>query len=62
MFEGVGHVQRRSLDVSSVRRVDQTTWSPIKRGRGKPRQSLSKFIEQDLLVNNILKELVNNRA
>ena len=56
-----GHVQRRPIN-APMRRVDETTWSPIKRGRGRPRQKLSKLIERDLLVNNIPKELVNNRA
>ena len=41
----------------------ETTWSPIKRGRERPRQTLNKLIERNLLVNNnIPKELVNNRA
>ena len=31
-----GHVQRKSID-APVRKVDQTTWSPIKRGRGRPK-------------------------
>ena len=49
-----GHVQRRPIN-APVRRVDETTWSPIKRGRERPRQTLSKLIERDLLVNNIPK-------
>ena len=48
---------------SLVRRVDQTTWSPIKRGRGRPRGTFGvELIERDLLVNNITKELVNDRT
>ena len=56
-----GHVQRRPLD-APVRRVDQIIRSPIKRGRGRPRRTLGELIEQDLLVNNIPKGLVTNRA
>ena len=56
-----GHVQSRPIDVS-VKRVDQTTWSPIKRGKERPRQTLDEFIEQDPLVNSIAKELATDRA
>ena len=43
-------------------RVNQTTWSPIITGRGRLRQTLSELIERDILVNDLSKELVTNRA
>ena len=55
-----GHVQRRPIEVS-MRRVDQTTWSSIKRGRERPR-ILVELIDRSLLVNNVPKELVTDRA
>ena len=42
--------------------VGEKSWSPIKRGRGRPRGTLGEFIKCDLLVNNILKEVGTNRA
>ena len=42
--------------------VGEKSWSPIKRGRGRPKQIVTKLIELHLLVNNITKEFVNNRA
>ena len=56
-----GHVQRRPLS-APVRRVDQTTWSPVRRGRGRLKQTLSEVTERDLLINNILKSMVFDKA
>ena len=55
------YVQKRSID-ELVRRVNQTIWSSIKRGRERLRQTLGELIERDLLVNDVPKELMNDRV
>ncbi|XP_054787150.1 uncharacterized protein LOC129293296 [Prosopis cineraria] len=56
-----GHVQRRPRE-APVRRVEHITLSPIKRGRGRPKRTLLEVVERDLLINNISKSLINDRA
>ena len=46
------HVQRRPIN-APMRRANQTTWSSIKRGRGRPRRTLGELTEYNLLMNNI---------
>ena len=43
------HVQRRELD-EPVRIVDQMTWSPHKRGRGRPKRTLHNIIQKGNLT------------
>lgn len=56
-----GHVQRRPLE-APVRRVDNMFFSPVKRGRGRPKRTLGELIRHDLLLNNISENLVFDRA
>ncbi|XP_054801848.1 E3 ubiquitin-protein ligase AIRP2-like isoform X2 [Prosopis cineraria] len=56
-----GHVQRRPRE-APVRRVEHITLSPTKRGRGRPKRTLLIVVERDLLINNIPKSLINDRA
>ena len=56
-----GHVERRPLE-APVRRVDGMTFSPLKRGRGRPQRTLKELIRQDLRLNNISERLVFDRA
>jgi len=55
------HLLRRPLD-AHVRRVDCLVFSPMKRGRGRLRKTLEEFVKRGLVVNNISKDLVYNRA
>ena len=56
-----GHVQRRPLE-APVRRVDCMSFSPVKRGRGRPKRTLGDLIKHDLLLNNISENLIFDRA
>ena len=55
------HVQRRPLN-ALVRRVDQTVWSPVNRGRERPKRTLNDVIKRDLLINNISSDMIFYRA
>ena len=55
-----GHVQRRLLEAPMG--VNQITRSQFKRGIERPKRILCELIERDLLVNNILRQLINDRA
>ena len=41
-----GHVQSRPIDVS-MKRVDQTIWSPIERGRERPSEEFIEFARSE---------------
>lgn len=56
-----GHVQGR-LQEAPVRRVEQIILSPIKRSKRRLNRILMEVIDRDLLIDNILKRLVNDRA
>ena len=43
-----------------VKRVYCLVFSPMKRGRGRPRRTLGEFVKRGLVVNNIPKDLVCN--
>jgi len=58
----IGHVERRPID-AVVRRVDQMEESQVKRGRGRPRKTVSETIRKDLGVNELdLNNLVYDRT
>ena len=56
-----GHVQRRPVE-APVRRVDCMSFSPVRRGRGRPKRTLGELIKQDLVLNNISENMVFDRA
>ena len=56
-----GHVQRRPLN-TPVRKVDQIIWSPVNRGRERPKRTLNEVIKRDLLINNIFSDMIFDRA
>ena len=55
-----GHVQRRPLE-ASVRKVDQIVFSPIRKGRGRPKRTLGEVIKRDLWLNGISESLIHDR-
>jgi len=56
-----GHVERRPVD-SVIRRVDQMEESQVKRGRGRPRKTISETIRKDLEVNELDPNMVYDRT
>ena len=55
-----GHVWRRPAE-TLVRRVDQRENSPIIRGRGRLKKTISETIKNDLIVNNLSIDLIHDR-
>ena len=55
-----GHVQRRPLE-APVRKVDQMIFSPIRKGRGRPKRTLGEIIKRDLWLNGISESLIHDR-
>ena len=55
-----GHVWRRPAE-ALVRRVDQRENSPIIRGRGRPKITISETIKNNLIVNNLSIDLIHDR-
>ena len=56
-----GHVQRRELD-EPVRIVDQMVWDPYIRNRGRPKRTLDKVIQIDMLVKGLSPGMTSDRA
>ena len=55
-----GHVQRRPLE-APVRKVDQMIFSPVRRGRGRPKRTLGEVIKRDIRINDIPEDLIWDR-
>ena len=45
-----------------TRRVDNVILNPLKRGGNRPKRTLSKVIESNLLINNLFKCMVFDRG
>ncbi|RDX63647.1 Pentatricopeptide repeat-containing protein, partial [Mucuna pruriens] len=60
LFENQGTLLKKSY--YKMRRVDHIIFSLVKRGRGRSRRTLEEIIKRDVIVNNITKHLVFNRA
>lgn len=56
-----GYVQKRPQE-APARRVEQIILNPVRRDWGRPKRTLMKVVDRDLLVNNIPKILINDKA
>ena len=53
---------RRPIEVKAIRRVDKMDGSPIARGRGRPRKTISETIEKSLDFNGLSIDMVYDRT
>ena len=52
---------QRRLPEAPVRKVNQMVFSPIKKGRGRPKKTLGEVIKRDIWLNSIFKSLIQDR-